>query len=499
MDKPTPETPRKINRVQIGLSVFTQVAALAIIVVLLNYLGFRYFKREDFSRSQKYSLSSQTKQVLRGLKKPLKMHLFFGDEMPIYGDVSSLLKEYQYASKKKKVEIEFIDQYKDFSRARDLQAKYKFGEKENLVILDYEGRTKFVSASDMADWDESGAMFGQAPRLKAFRGEEALTSAIIALLDENPTTVHVLTGHNEPDPTGPALATFKQFVERQNLKLESLNLSDLEQLPSTLRVLYVMGPKYDLSERELMMLEAFWKRNGRILIALDPGAYTPRLTAFLQSQGIKPMENRVLRTVAIGPVTSRVTGIVRDVSGEFLEGSPITKRLGGVNTLFLGGTQSLEIPDSKNSVDKPRVQALIKAAEGFWGETEFNVDITGGGGVYFDPKKDHNAPLHLAASVEQGGIGDDRVQVESSRMVVVGNADLINSDAITAANLDFALSAMNWLLDREQLIGVAPKVAKSFTLSLTEAQLSRIALLTMGAIPLAAVILGLGAWLQRRR
>ena len=65
-------------------------------------------------------------------------------------------------------------------------------------------------------------------------------------------------------------------------------------------------------------------------------------------------------------------------------------------------------------------------------------------------------------------------------------------------SVDFTISALNWLLDREDLIGIAPKDKKNAVLTLSEPQLKQIALLVMGAIPGLVAVFGLISWLQRR-
>jgi len=45
-----------------------------------------------------------------------------------------------------------------------LQTKYKFGANENIVILDIDGKSKFVNAADMAEFempDQMSMMMGQ--------------------------------------------------------------------------------------------------------------------------------------------------------------------------------------------------------------------------------------------------------------------------------------------------------------------------------------------------
>ena len=172
-----------IKRFQIGLNVIVQLVVIATIVGMLNYLSFNHFKRWDYSRSQKNILSGQTKQLLGSLKKPVRAVVFFSGAADIFGDVTALLREYEFASKRK-FQTEMVDPYRNFTRARELQAKYKFGSNENLVILDYDGHSKFVNASDMAEVDQSGMMFGQPPTIKAFKGEQAITSALLELTEE---------------------------------------------------------------------------------------------------------------------------------------------------------------------------------------------------------------------------------------------------------------------------------------------------------------------------
>ena len=127
--KPVSEPVKKtvtIKRVQIGLNVIIQVVVVLLIVGMVNYFSFNHFRRFDRTRDQKYLLSEQTKQVLGGLKKPVKAVVFFATGSEVYGDVVALLREYEYASKTK-FQTEVVDPYRNFGRARALQDQYKFG------------------------------------------------------------------------------------------------------------------------------------------------------------------------------------------------------------------------------------------------------------------------------------------------------------------------------------------------------------------------------------
>ena len=83
-------------------------------------------------------------------------------------------------------------------------------------------------------------------------------------------------------------------------------------------------------------------------------------------------------------------------------------------------------------------------------------------------------------------------------MIVVGSAKFIQNDALDERTANFFLSSLNWLLEREQLIGVAPKQVKTFTLNLPDAQVQQIFWMTILAIPGGVAFIGLIVWWRRR-
>ena len=488
-----PNKPHRIHRFAIGVNVLAQVAAVFFILMAVNYYAFKHFKRWDFSRDHKYALSTQTTELLESLQKPVKLFVFFSADprLPggdVYQDVLGLLKEYQYAGKDK-VEVETIDPYKDLSRARALMAQYKFGN-ENVVIVDYQGHSKLVEATDMAQYDDSGEMYGQEqPKLSGFKGEQALTSAIMEVSEAKQNKVYLIGGKGGPELTDDAIAGFKAYMDRQNIKLDMLTLMNVAQVPDDANAVMLIGAKYDLTDRELKLLQDYWDKQGRIFIALDPSGDTPKLAGFLKQAGITPQDDRVLKTMALGPMT----GVIRDVTAIFSDSSPITKQLKGVDTPFMGQTQSLALAQPAGV----HADALATADEGYWGETKYqNIETTG---VAYDPKEDFSAPLTIAATTEKGAVPDESVQVDTSRMIVTGNSDFLTNDALNEANIDFVVAGLNWLLNRKDLIGIPPKAEQQFTLNLSDQQMQRMELLVMVVMPVAVAMVGGFVWAQRRR
>src|SRR5216110_2684953 len=232
----TTKRPKGIQRLQIGLNVLVQLVLVFFLLSAVNWIGFRHYKRWDVSRDQKYALSDKTKRFLSTIKGKMRITVFFSPNTPISGDVASLLTEYQYAAKRK-IDIENIDPQRNLSRAKELFDKYKVVSDESLLVIDYDGRNKTVKASEMAEIDQSGMAVGESPRVTAFKGEQAITSSMLDLVEGKKNTIGYVTGHKEPSIAEPSplgmlgqqqqqeaspISVLKMFIENENIKFQDL-------------------------------------------------------------------------------------------------------------------------------------------------------------------------------------------------------------------------------------------------------------------------------------
>src|ERR1700739_4602447 len=228
--------PGRIRRFRIGFNVLAQILLVLFLIAMVNSFAFKHYRRWDFSRDQKYALSDKTKRFLDTLKGKMRITVFFSPNTPITADVQNLLTEYQYAGKGK-VDVEQIDPERNLSRAKELFDKYKVVTDESLLVLDYDGRNKTVKASEMADVDQSGMALGEGPRVAAFKGEQAITSAMIDLVEGKKKALGYVTGHKEPsltEGTSP-ITVLKAFIENENIKFQELNLLDLDTIPGDVK------------------------------------------------------------------------------------------------------------------------------------------------------------------------------------------------------------------------------------------------------------------------
>jgi hypothetical protein len=342
-------------------------------------------------------------------------------------------------------------------------------------------------------------MFGDTPRVKAFRGEQELTSALLQLTEDKETKIGTITGHGEPAlGQDPSLSRFKEYVQRQNIVLEPITLANQETISTDYAAIVLADPRYDLTDRDLTLLRTYWNDQGRLFILLDPNFKTPKLDQFLAEFGVHPDDDVI--------VVQEKTGIEEqsqsfELSGQFLSDASFLRPLNQAIGLFPGGTRSLTLNSTTTSTNNiVATKALVPSASEYWGETD-NILHTQAPAVY-NQGVDLPPPLVFGVALQKGTIKDARVQVRSSsRMLVIGNADFIRDEVLaqSPADVDFILLSINWLADREKLLAIAPKELRSFTLNLSELQMDQIVLITVAGIPLLVGLLGLGVWVVRRR
>jgi hypothetical protein len=115
----------------------------------------------------------------------------------------------------------------------------------------------------------------------------------------------------------------------------------------------------------------------------------------------------------------------------------------------------------------------------------------------------HTGSFPLLAAVEQGVIQGVDSPRGGTRMVVAGDSDFLDDNAIDqwAGNHAFAKQALNWLLQRPQLIlqDLVPQPIRQYKLYMTPHQSAVVRWLFLAAMPAAVLALGGLVWLRRRR
>ena len=490
---PRPSSAGFGRRLAIGTNVIIQIALAAIILLCINGYAYKHYHRFDLSRNHRTALSDRTKQFLRGLDKPVKIIVLISGRSPIQEDVANLAAEYRN-TQGKYISLDIVDPYRDYTRAAEVQTKYKLAQQENVVILDSEGRTKVIGQDKMAEVDQGDPTTGQQPQVTGFTGEQAITAGLIEVSEGKKSTVYYVQGHGEPSlAKGKTLETIGDQLAAEHLNVAELNLLNADAAPTDAATILLIGAHYDLTDREVKLLSAYWDKGGRLLVLLNPEFPTPHLAGFLTRLGVRPDDDRILAVANVLGVRKLFSGAVTTFAGD----TTLAVRLGDLTPQFPDSTQSFSLTPEAGNASGLKVGPLLQAAKGFWGETDYkdieNTDAEN------DPAKDKQPPLYVAATVEKGAVGDQRVQVTPSRLVVVGNSRFVDPQLLSEQMLTFFVNVVDWLGEREALIGIPAKSMKPTVPSIPDESVSQLLYIWVFFIPAACAFLGFVVWWWRRR
>ncbi len=484
------------KRFATGFNVLVSVFLALLVTGMVNYLGYRYHDHRDLSASNYYRLSEKTRSLVDSLGMDVDVVAFFEQNHEMRQDVHNLLKEYElYAEqgKPRRLRVRLLDPARDIALTREMKKKYELT-KPNVVVFDCAGRKKFVYAKDVMDFEiraTSDAKFQK--RITAFKGEQVFSSAIMSVTQEARPTVYFLSGHGERgindynEQTG--YSTLAKYLRRDNMELKPLMLAGSKGVPEDCSLLVIAGADRKLSQSELDMLQKYLSKSGRALFLVDPLVNTG-VDSVLSSWGI-----RLGAGVVVGlTITGRE--LVINQYGDH----PVTKNLQDITTIFYEPRAVVPIVDAgqqpDKNPDKPNVVVVAASSAESWEELDLNQNPRS-----YDAKTDRRGPISISVAVEKGPVSDIKVAIKPTRLIVIGDSLFVSNGALKGSvggNIDFFMSAMNWLLEREALVAIEPKIPYEITLDMSAPDIRLLMLVLVLGVPGGVGLIGFGVWLNRR-
>lgn len=488
--------------------------ALALLV-LVNYFGFKYHARFDWTESQIYSLSDKTLNLIENrLGEPVEVTVFFvptgGAADQLYEPIRELLARYEAASPQ--ISVTFLDPVKRPLEAQAAAERFGLGA-ESVVVFATEDDQRVVPVSELADFDFGGVEFGAAPDVAGFKGEQEFTSALLDLVEQRRPRVLFTTGHGErslDDLGGEGLSLLRRLLERDNFEVEEWAPLGEEAVPENTDVIVIAGATASFLPPEIDLFRGFAARGGRFLVLLEPtlaseGEWLDTgLEGWLEELGIDVGRDVVLDPESPLPFFGAESLFVNSY-GE----TPPTRSLSDENLPVL---MTLARSVGAQAAGGGGVtEALFTSAAG-WGETDtaalfagdadpggddtpgpvsLGVTVSGGGGEEVEEVDGETAPA--AEPAEVGGAG--------LRMMVTGDSDWAASRLLQGnlGNQVLLGDAMNWLVERETLLGIPAKEPEQVRLALSSDEMAWIWLLVLLVLPSAAIVLGGVLFWRRRR
>jgi ABC-type uncharacterized transport system involved in gliding motility auxiliary subunit len=474
------------ERVLAASSATLAVLLAAALALMVNWLGYRHWVRADWTKSQLYSLSDKTVNVLKSIAEDVNVVVFMTPSTPLFAETKELLTRYQ--SENPRIKVEFIDPDRDPLRTTTLAQE--FGVKvANTVVFAYGERKKYVTSDQLAEYDYSGMQMGQAPKMKAFKGEEQFTSAILGVVNPKVPKVVFTTGHGEADPDGfgaEGMSGLRDALKRDNLEVVKASLLS-GSVPEQCDLLVIAGPQAPFAETETAAVKSYLDGGGRLLVLLDPvlgdRARPSGLEPLLQGYGILFGNDLVVDPARKLPFFDYSSVYVTDFRSH-----PMVDGLRGLAVL-------LPVARSVTTATAAGASStiLLTTSDEGWGETNL-VQLIRAGQAGKDPS-DTQGPVSLGVVAES-----EQDKDKGWRIAAFGNSLFLTSGQISnAGNLNLGLNAVNWLVKRDEVLGIAPRQPEQVQLFLNASQMRWITVLTLLVMPGAAIVLGVAVWWRRRR
>jgi ABC-type uncharacterized transport system involved in gliding motility auxiliary subunit len=464
------------------------VLLLAALLVILNYFGWKYYKRFDWTSSQLYSLSDKTQKVLKGLQKDIDFVVFLSPEQhDLYQPTTELLQRYGAVSRR--VHVRVVDLEKNPLEAQSLSQKYGVNT-QGVVVASGEDK-RVVASQDLAEIDSQSGE----PRITGFKGEQLFTSAILQLSEGRKPKILFTTGHGEhtlDDQGGHGFSSAQQLLGRDNFDLSEWASLGAAAVPPGTDLVVVAGPTSSFVQPELDTLSAYLNNGGRMLVLLDPtvspaggtGLVDTHLEGWLARYGIKVGQDIVVDPASMLPFFGPETIFIKSYGDH-----PVTKAFAGGSVPVL---VSLARSAGAGSAPGIKVTDLLRSSPKGWGETDLaHLDKVG-----LDPR-DVPGPVPIGAVAESALTAPGK---RPMRLVVFGDSDFATNQ-LFQANQDNGLllsNTLNWLVEREALLGIPPKKTEQVRLTLTGDEIRKIYLVA-AILPILAVVLGGVVFVRRRR
>ena len=486
-------------------------------VVLVNILAQVFVVRWDLTDDKRYSLNEATKQLLLQTDAPIEVTLF------LQGDLNAGFRRLQKATR------ETLDEMSVYAQITNHQSPITNAVADSLglspiVIHEREqnGKTAQTTVYPYALMRYKGrrAPVALLKNTRGLSGEENLNASIenlefafaeaLHLLQQTETPrVAILEGHGEPDEAHTydlmrALSRYYQVDRGSIMATDDSSAIDAHMLDGYKAVM-IVGPQRAFSDQEKFVLDQYLMQGGALLWAIDGVRFSEQV---LQQEGFTPIvaldlgitdmlfrygvrvNPALVQDIQCLPIPVNVSSDPQQPNFQPLpwtyapllltsQGSPITKNLGQVSSMFVC---PIDAVGGEDGIEKRVLLATSTATRltGTPGEVNLSdmnpdmsqfkyqyvpvaVSLEGAFASAFAHRMTPEGIIHGEPIVKQG---------KKSRQVVIGCGSIAGNElqqgqplpmgydrysGMQFSNRDFMVNAVLWLTDTDGLISLREK------------------------------------------
>jgi hypothetical protein len=492
-----------------------QLAGLVGAIVLaavVNVLAARHFRRWDWTRDKRWSISPATVETLGTLEQRVELWAIAGPGDPLEQSLRQMLTAYEAAAPR--LDVHWIDPDRDAVQLIDLQRRFGLEAgrtvegrvaTDAVVIVASEDKHWFLTAQDMVEQADD-------VHVKP-REERALTQAIRSVLAGDKARLCFTVGHGELalDPGKDErewLGGLRDLLEKGNYELASVDATapDAHEPFTGCNTVVVAGPRAPFAPDETNRLRTWLLQGGSVLMAVGPmdantdtGMAPAGLDDALAPFGI------ALNDDLVHDLDPKVA--IPDTHGE---GFFASARPHAVTASLVGGAAGTHPPRAEvffarslRHVSPPgtpwAAELLVTTSDAYAKKS-----VVGASGWNEAPArdpKDSGGPFVLAMAGERPRVGPSAPH--GPRVVVVGSRFALAEDnwrqPRALHGMAFLVdSALSWLAARPTVVDVPDRAEVAAGIRVSEEGRDEVRRYVLVLMPLAALLIGIAVWAWRR-
>jgi ABC-type uncharacterized transport system involved in gliding motility auxiliary subunit len=435
------------------------VGLLITICAALSY-GARLYRTEiDITRGARHSVSASTRSILIALRSGIQVTAYVPRQDPTNAISHKKITEHfrSYQRIKPDLTLTLID-----PREQPLKSAHAGTREANTLVIEYQQRTESIALADF--------------------NEQQFANALLRLLRGDQLDLFWLEGHGEPKPDGRAnhdLGEFGQKAKEKGIKINKLNLSLAQAVPSNTSVLVIVQPQSPLLPQESAKLLDYLGRGGNLLWLLSP----------------EPLHG--LQSVAELLGLTLSSGTIIDPAVSPRQGPPVfavgSSSLYARHPALAALDENTVFPYARAIATHPgtpwQVSPLISVASQGWLEKN-----TPERSAQFNAGVDLKGPLNVASALER------TVGERKQRVIVVGSSLFLSNTFLgNGGNLALGLSMLNWLSGDDTLAAIDPRPSIDPRVRMDTIHLYLLVGILLIVIPLIFALTGGLIWWRRRR
>ncbi|MBR0153581.1 MAG: Gldg family protein [Lachnospiraceae bacterium] len=445
------------------------ILMMIVVVLVINLAVTTLDLQVDVSKSQVFTLTDTTKEILSGLENDISIY-YIAQEGLQEETIYKIVERYPAESSKVHLELKDVVLYPNFAK------QYTTGEILNnslIVVNNDTGAYKYIDYENLLAYANTSSSI-EASGLDV---EGQVTAGIVAVSSSDLPTMYYVGGHGETKLSD----AFTKSVGKQNITLKNLNMYTATEIPEDCDVLLFNGPTYDLSEEESQMVKDFMAKGGNVVILLSNSEEElPNLEELLRYYGVERHPGIIVESSGYYLGTYR-TYLLPQVGYHM----SITRTFSDGLTMILPMTQGLtEVSDQRASLS---VHRLLKTSNEAYLKADTQATTTQ------KEAGDEDGPFDLGYYIEEN-------DGKKGKMLVLASHYFINQTMLESGqygNEAFMAEVLAYMTGVQMSIP-ARSLQQQYVVP-THTQSIVWAVITVGVIPLILLTTGFIIWIRRRR